>query len=175
MHIEASGIGGETAVQTLERLEREVVRLRPDLVVWQVGTNDALADVGEDVFRSLVERGISVATAHGADLVLLDQQFYPTIRKKDRYERFVAIVQEVGMHKKTCVFSRYKLMKAWGDQSIDELKAMLAADGFHMSDRGHACMARLLANEIVATARRVKPPMTADAAPHAPALPPLPR
>ncbi|MDJ1158642.1 SGNH/GDSL hydrolase family protein [Chelatococcus sp. SYSU_G07232] len=85
--IGASCVGGETAAQTLERLEREVARLKPDLVVWQVGTNDALADVGEDVFRTLVERGIAAATAHGADLVLLDQQFYPTIRRNGLFER----------------------------------------------------------------------------------------
>jgi hypothetical protein len=31
---------------------------------------------------------------------------------------------------------------------------MLASDGFHMSDRGHACMARILADEIVKAASR---------------------
>ena len=157
----ASGIGGETAVQTLARLQKEVVALKPDLVIWQVGTNDALATVGEDNFRALVERGIAATTAAGADLILLDQQFFPAIRDPARYERFVKIVTDIGLKTKTCVFSRYALMKAWGHQSATVLQAMLARDGFHMSDRGHACMARLLGREILRAARQGMKPVAA--------------
>ncbi|CAH1666317.1 MULTISPECIES: SGNH/GDSL hydrolase family protein [unclassified Chelatococcus] len=157
MHV--SGIGGETAVQTLARLEKQVAELKPDLVIWQVGTNDALTSVGEDVFRNLVERGIAAATAADADLILLDQQFFPTISDKQRYERFVNLVTEVGLKTKTCVFSRYALMKGWGDQSAVALQAMLSSDGFHMSDRGHACMARLLGREILRAAREGDKPV----------------
>ncbi|MBS7704324.1 SGNH/GDSL hydrolase family protein [Chelatococcus asaccharovorans] len=161
MHV--SGVGGETAVQTLARLEREAAALKPDLVIWQVGTNDALSSVGEDAFRDLVERGIAAATAAGADLILLDQQFFPTIKDKQRYERFVSLVTDIGLKTKTCVFSRYALMKAWGDQSAVALQAMLSSDGFHMSDRGHACMARLLGREILRAARENgKPVALAD-------------
>jgi acyl-CoA thioesterase I len=147
--VTVSGVGGETAVQTISRLEREVADSKPDLVIWQVGTNDALSDVREDDFRSLVERGIAATTAAGADLILLDQQFFPSLRRKARYERFVQIVTDAGMKKRACVFGRYALMKEWGEESNDTLKAMLSGDGFHMSDRGHACMARILADEIV--------------------------
>ncbi|CAH1657640.1 Lysophospholipase L1-like esterase [Hyphomicrobiales bacterium] len=157
MHV--SGIGGETAVQTLARLEKEVSALKPDLVIWQVGTNDALTSVGEDVFRDLVERGIAAATAANADLILLDQQFFPSISDKQRYERFVNLVTEIGLKTKTCVFSRYALMKGWGDQSAVALQAMLSSDGFHMSDRGHACMARLLGREILRAARESDKPV----------------
>jgi acyl-CoA thioesterase I len=157
--ITVSGVGGETASKTVARLEVEVGRVQPDLVIWQVGTNDALADIGEDDFRALVERGVAATTAIGADLVLLDQQFYPSIRRKDRYERFVAIVRDVGLKKRACVFGRYALMKAWGEQSDERLQAMLSKDGFHMSDRGHACMARILADEIVTAA--TKPDLSA--------------
>lgn len=157
MHV--SGIGGETAVQTLARLEKEVAAIQPDLVIWQVGTNDALSAVGEDAFRTLVERGIAAASAAKADLILLDQQFFPTISDKQRYERFVNLVNDIGMKTKTCVFSRYVLMKAWGDQSTAVLQAMLSSDGFHMSDRGHACMARLLGREILRAARDTSKPV----------------
>jgi lysophospholipase L1-like esterase len=36
------GIGGEVVSDNLNRLDRDALALRPDLVVWQVGTNDAL-------------------------------------------------------------------------------------------------------------------------------------
>lgn len=147
MHV--SGVGGETAVQTLARLERELKAHHPDLVIWQVGTNDALSDVGEETFRTLLDRGIMAVEGAQADLILMNQQFFPSIRHKSRYEKFVRMVEEAGLRKRACVFNRYALMQQWGETSADTLKAMLSTDQFHMSDRGYACMARVLADEIV--------------------------
>ncbi len=150
----ASGIGGETAMEAMFRLQTEIDRWQPDLVVWQVGTNDALADVAENDFRAVIERGVGAAGMAGADLVLVDPQFFPAIDRPERYERFVAIVAEVGQRNKVAVLGRYALMKAWAAQSDAMLRAMLAADAFHMSDRGHACLARALGDEIVNAAMR---------------------
>lgn len=150
MHV--SGVGGETAIQTLARLEHELAAHKPDLVIWQVGTNDALSDVGEETFRSLLDRGIAAVNATQADLVLMNQQFFPSIRHKARYERFVRMVEEAGLKRRACVFNRYALMRQWGESSADTLRAMLSSDEFHMSDRGYSCMARVLADEIVRAA-----------------------
>ena len=45
----ARGVPGEVGLGACTRMKREVADVRPDLVVWQVGTNDAMAraDVGE--------------------------------------------------------------------------------------------------------------------------------
>ncbi|GGG33681.1 SGNH/GDSL hydrolase family protein [Chelatococcus composti] len=152
MHV--SGVSGETAAQTLARLEQQLAIVRPDLVLWQVGTNDALTDMHEDAFRQLVERGVASVLATGADLVLIDQQFYPTISRPARYERFVSIIDDVGARLKACVFSRYGLMKTWALRAPGGLRPMLAADGFHMSDQGYACLAASLAQEILNAARK---------------------
>ncbi|HSH79449.1 MAG TPA: SGNH/GDSL hydrolase family protein, partial [Herpetosiphonaceae bacterium] len=39
------GVSGELATATAERLRKELGVEQPDLVLWQVGTNDALAKV----------------------------------------------------------------------------------------------------------------------------------
>ena len=150
----ASGVGGETAIETLARLVGQIASLQPQLVIWQVGTNDALSEGGEEQFRSLVERGAEAVVNSGADLVLLNQQFFPGITKKERYERFVEIVREVGQRWQASVFGRYELMKEWADASGQGFRAMLADDAFHMSDQGHACLARILSDEIVDAAQR---------------------
>jgi acyl-CoA thioesterase I len=154
VRVVVSGVGGETADQTLARLVSQIAALRPHLVIWQVGTNDALSEGGEDRFRSLVERGVAAVVNTGADLVLLNQQFFPGITKKERYERFVEIVREVGLRQHASVFGRYELMKEWADTSNAGFRAMLADDAFHMSDQGYACLARILSDEIVDAAQR---------------------
>ena len=97
---------------------------------------------------------IEAAVNSGADLVLLNQQFFPGIAKKERYERFVDIVREVGLRQHASVFGRYELMKEWADASNTGFRAMLADDAFHMSDQGYACLGRILSDEVVDAAQR---------------------
>lgn len=143
-----AGRGGETAIQTVERLEAVLKAQSFDLVIWQVGTNDAVTGVDEAQFRALLERGVSAAEGAGTPIILLDQQYFPTIKDLARYERFVGAVGAVGDKRRVSVFSRYALMKGWNSHSPNELRAMLAADGFHMGDRGYDCLADSMADAI---------------------------
>jgi acyl-CoA thioesterase-1 len=45
------GRSGEEAQGAADRMKREVEEAKPDLVVWQVGTNDALRQVSLDYFK----------------------------------------------------------------------------------------------------------------------------
>ncbi|MGO4570521.1 SGNH/GDSL hydrolase family protein [Microvirga sp. 2TAF3] len=144
-----AGIGGETATRTVERLEAALTADSYDLVIWQVGTNDAVSGVvTEESFRNLLERGITAARSAHTDIILLDPQYFPTIRDPARYEKFVQTVGDVGDERKVSVFSRYAMMKDWGSHSIDDLRAMLSADNFHMGDKGYDCLASRVAEEI---------------------------
>ncbi|MFE1601912.1 SGNH/GDSL hydrolase family protein [Methylobacterium sp. ID0610] len=168
-----AGIGGETASQTLARLERALTGPeKPDLVLWQVGTNDAITGGDEAAFRAMVERGIALVRAAGIDLVLIDQQYFPGIPDHARYERFVGIVAAVAMQARVPVFSRYALMKDWNSQDPALLLSMLSGDRFHMSDRGYDCLAEALSRGIVRaslpaaqTVARAKRPAVSDALP----------
>lgn len=151
--VENAGIGGETAEQTLQRLAVLVTARRYDLVVWQVGTNDALRGEDEGVFRKRIETGVQLVKDSGADLVLMDQQDFPTIRDRSTYERYVAAIAEVASQMNVPVFSRYRLMKTWASRGDDQLLATLASDRFHMNDTGYACVARVLAADLAAMAR----------------------
>lgn len=149
-----AGVSGEVASSTVDRLEAMLASDRPDLVIWQVGTNDAVRGEGEEGFRAVLDRGITAAARAGVELVLLDQQYFPSVRDPARYERFVRIVAEVGASRGVSVFSRYALMRGWAERSPAEVSASLAQDGFHMSDRGYACLAAVLAEQLDRTARR---------------------
>ncbi|GJD51804.1 hypothetical protein OPKNFCMD_4563 [Methylobacterium crusticola] len=148
-----AGIGGETADQTLLRLEAALRQAdKPDLVIWQVGTNDAVTGGDEARFRGLLEHGVALVRGAGIDLILLDQQFYPAIPDRARYERYVGLVASVAAAARVPVFSRYALMREWGRQDPTVLSGMLAQDGFHMGDRGYDCLAQALGQGIVRAA-----------------------
>lgn len=144
-----AGIGGETADQTLLRFERALAApAKPDLIIWQVGTNDAVRGSDEGAFRRVLERGMQLAAAADVSLVLIDQQFFPSAREPVRYERYVAILAEVAKAHGVPVFSRFALMRAWNTHDAGLLKTMLSGDSFHMSDRGYACLAGSLSDAI---------------------------
>lgn len=156
-----AGVGGETIGRTYERLLLELERFRPDLVVWQVGTNDALtADLREETFKATLRAGLQAIQSTGADIVVLDQQYFKTVRDPARYERFVAAVEDIAADEKLCLFPRYRLMKAWAVESSGHLESMLASDGFHMNDNGYACVADLLARQIAGIVGDIVAPQT---------------
>lgn len=152
-----AGKGGETANQTIGRLKEILVESKPDFVIWQVGTNDAVKGIDEVAFRALLEQGVTTVEKAGVEMMLLDQQFFPTIKDLAQYERFVATVRDVAEEHKISLFSRYAMMKQWNSGSSDDLRSMLATDGFHMGDRGYDCLAGRLSDEIeTMVARSVK-------------------
>ncbi len=140
-----AGVGGELAAKTLSRLLNALKSGWARLVIWQVGTNDAITGVDEGVFRATLEKGIAAARAAGVPLLLMDPQFTQKTRDEARYERFVAIIDQIGARNHVPVLSRFAMMKRWGAKSA---LALLSGDGLHMNDRGYRCVAHALAEAI---------------------------
>jgi len=143
-----AGVNGETADATMARLEERITAEKFDLVVWQVGTNDAVKGADEQAFRAFVEVGVKLVKSKQMDIVLLDPQFFPGVKDPARYERYVNIIAAVGEETGTPVMSRYQLMKDWAEKNPGEITAMLSGDGFHMSDRGYTCLANAMASAV---------------------------
>jgi acyl-CoA thioesterase I len=143
--VKNAGIGGELAAKTLERLKGALKSGWAKLVIWQVGTNDAVAGVDEALFRATVESGIAAVRTAGIPLVLIDPQF--TLKNPDpaRYERFVKIVHDIAAADRVPVLGRYSMMKRWGSKNASALAALMSGDGFHMNDLGYRCLAHSLA------------------------------
>jgi acyl-CoA thioesterase I len=146
--VKNAGVGGELAAKTLERLKSTLKSGWARLVIWQVGTNDAIVGVDETVFRATVQAGVAAARAAGIPLVLVDPQF--TLRSPDpkRYERFVNMVDDIGTANRVPVLSRYASMKRFAAKSASSIQSLLSRDGLHMNDLGYRCLAHALADAI---------------------------
>jgi acyl-CoA thioesterase-1 len=143
--VKNAGVGGELAAKTLQRLLVALKTGSARLVIWQVGTNDAIVGVDEALFRVTVEKGVAAARAAGVQLLLMDPQFTAKSQDEARFERFVAIVDETGARDRVPVLSRFALMKRWGAKGA---LALLSGDGLHMNDRGYQCIAHAIAEAI---------------------------
>ena len=146
--VKNAGVGGELAAKTLVRLKNALKSGWARLVIWQVGTNDALGGVDEALFRGTVQAGIAAARAAGVPMMLIGPQF--TLKSPDpvRYERFVKMIDEIGAVDHVPVLSRYAFMKSWRAKGAKAVGLLLSGDGLHMSDLGYRCLAHALAEAI---------------------------
>ncbi|AMJ63263.1 SGNH/GDSL hydrolase family protein [Bosea sp. PAMC 26642] len=154
-----AGIGGETAPQTLTRLKQAMAERRYDLVIWQVGTNDAVQGGDLDAFRAMIAEGIAMVKQAGPSLAILDPQFFPGIREPARYRHYVDTIAEVARSQSVPVFTRYDAMLEWHRGDAVAFKAALSTDGFHMSDAGYDCLARDMAASLVGMSTAARPVM----------------
>ena len=142
------GISGERAVDMLARFDESVSAERPDLVLWQVGTNAVLRGYEHSKSIFLIRDGIRRMKAIGADVVLIDPQFAPKVIAKPEIEDMVDLISSAAAQEKVGVFHRFALMRHWHDIDGMPFEAFLSPDGLHMNDWSYNCFANALADAI---------------------------
>jgi len=141
------GQSGEMAQGAADRMKREVEETRPDLVVWQVGTNDALRHVSIDSFKTCLKTTLAWLAENKIDVVLIDPQYGDALTKDEYYEQVVTAVAEVAREARVLLVDRFEAMRELQRERGDLF--YLSADQLHLNDRGHRCMAEQLARAIV--------------------------
>ena len=76
------GVNGEEIGDMLKRFDSAVVAAKPDLVLWQLGTNSVIRDHKLADHDSSIRDGLKKIRAIGADVVLIDPQFAPKVIAK---------------------------------------------------------------------------------------------
>lgn len=135
----------------ISRIDDDVLRYKPDLLIWQIGTNDVvwrgIADNAKDMLAEAVKRIRAAKT----DIVLLDLQYAPLVTLTSRYERMERLITDVAAEQRVGHFPRFLLMKRAIDAGVTGL---VSWDGLHNSSEGYACVGVALARMIDAAARQ---------------------
>ncbi|MFL6816186.1 MAG: SGNH/GDSL hydrolase family protein [Bradyrhizobium sp.] len=152
------GKGGEDAPEMMKRLQTEVIDMKPDLVIWQVGTNAVLRNLDPGDTAKLVEDGISrIQAAGGTDVVLVDPQYSPAVNQRaESAGKMVKLLGKVAELRHVGIFPRFEVMRDWHEKQAIPIDNFVIADGLHMTDWGYACFAQLLGDEIIKSVGQVK-------------------
>ena len=151
------GEGGEDAPEMMKRLQTSVLDLKPDLVIWQVGTNAVLRNLDPSETAKLVEDGIARIQAAGADIVLVDPQYSPAVNAKaESAGKIVQLLGKVAALRHVGFFPRFEVMREWHENQSMPFDSFVIADGLHMNDWGYACFAQLLGDDIIKSVGQVK-------------------
>jgi hypothetical protein len=148
------GVGGEEVAEMVARFEKTVITERPDLVLWQVGTNALLRNHRLRPAVTLIREGLAKLKASGADVVLIDPQFAPKVLKKNDSERMVALIATAAKEANVDLFRRFALMRRWREVEDIPFNAFLSPDELHMNDWSYHCVASYLASAIAEAVNR---------------------
>jgi acyl-CoA thioesterase I len=143
------GIGGEDAEDMIRRLPG-VLAEKPDLVIWQTGTNDPLRGLPLERFVALTRQGIATMRQAGLDVMLMEPQDCPVFSAKPGALQYRDAVRALGAELGVPVIRRYDLMDRWLAAALLTRAQIQSPDGLHMSDAGYALLARAVASAIVA-------------------------
>lgn len=155
------GVGGDNAPAMMQRLERDVLSSRPDLVIWQTGSNDPMSGISVEQFEAETRRGVGLMRAAGADVILMEPQRCPALERIPGALAYRDVVRKLGGELQVPVVRRYDLMNRWIRDGELTGNQVLSADGLHMADAGYAKLAYAVAAEILGNVTRSQTPRTA--------------
>jgi acyl-CoA thioesterase I len=141
----------DTIPGNVRRLQADVLRHKPDLVVWQLGTNDVVWRGIVENAKELVIAGVRQLKAGKVDVVLMDLQYAPIVRVLPRHSRMQTIIADVAREESVGLFPRFLLMKRAIDAGVT---GIVSWDSLHKSAAGHNCIGRALGQMIVVAAGR---------------------
>jgi hypothetical protein len=157
------GVNGDEAEQMLARFDEAVAADKPDLILWQVGSNALLRDFPLEPAGKLINQGVERMKALGADVVLIDPQFAPKVLAKVDVDNMVELIDSAAKHANVNAFHRFATMRYWRQGANIPFNVILSEDELHMNDWSYGCFAKLLARSITEASNRATLTATAVA------------
>jgi GDSL-like Lipase/Acylhydrolase family len=141
----------QTTEDMAQLLDKMLEEEKPDLLVWQGGTVDAIRGVDPDRFRATLDESVNTVRAVGSDVVLMNMQYSPRTETLIAVSPFADNMRWVAHHRGVPLFDRLAVMRHWSDLGTFDLSA--GARDFAMAQRVHDCIGRALAALILDAAR----------------------
>lgn len=140
------GVSGELAAATADRMRTMAAMERPTLILWQVGTNDALSRVPVDEFAETVRENLRWLKERNIDVVLVGLQYTSKANQDEHYMAIRDRLAQVAAEEAVLLVRRFAAM-----QFLEKAKGepTLVADDLHHNDLGYRCMAEHIARAMV--------------------------
>ncbi|MFM7344713.1 MAG: SGNH/GDSL hydrolase family protein [Tagaea sp.] len=139
----------ESAEQMLKRLRADVLALRPDLVIWETGTADAVRSVEIDHFAGQLEDGIAQIAAAKAETVLVTPQYARDTARLIAFQPYIDAMNHAGLRRDVLVFPRYEAMRHWIESGAMKLENVPRAEMQKTADALYDCLGRQIARVVV--------------------------
>lgn len=144
------GVSGELARDAAERMKVEVALVRADLVLWQLGTNDALARIPFEEFKESVREALRWLRKHNIDVVLVGQRYARGMTADKHYQGIRDILRSVAEEQRVLRIGRYEAAQVIEQSRRQELGGQ-APNDFLMTEAGYACLSEYVARAVTSS------------------------
>jgi hypothetical protein len=142
------GVPRQTARQMIDRFPTEASKDKPALIIWEVGTSDAVRGVDIDDFTAALQAGIDLAKNQAIDLMLVDMQFSRRTTTVIDFDRYLDTIRRVGEVNGVHVFPRFALMRNWSDENVFDYEDVPESERARLAAQVYDCLGRALAEAI---------------------------
>jgi hypothetical protein len=140
----------ETAAMMTKRLDEEITAAKPDLVIWQTGSTDAVKRVGVSEFGDALGAGIDLIHQRDIDLLFMTPQFMPQAAAMSRFDDYVDHMEQVAQSRRVPLLKRFDIMRHWSESGAIPMDPAGKAEKLKLIDTVQACIAEQLARAIAA-------------------------
>ena len=133
---------GQTADIMRRSMKDLLVGEKPDLVIWQTGTVDAIRRVELDEFRAALDDGVEALQAGGSDVMLMNMQYSPRTESMIPVGPYVDEMRAVAQQRGVPLFDRFAIMRYWSDEGAFDFYAAGKDNG--LAQRVHDCLGRAI-------------------------------
>lgn len=143
-----AGISGNTTIDALNRIDRDVISHHPDLVTVMFGLND-MARVPLDAYRENLKMIVQRCQAAGSEVILAtpNNVITTSARPSEKLVEYCDAIREIGRELNIPVCDVYREMEAIRQHSPTQWR-LLMSDAIHPNMSGHKQVATCLAQSI---------------------------
>ena len=147
------GVARQSAAVELARFETDVFGNKPDLVIWETGTNDAVTGVDRDTFAGQLQSGIEQLRDRNIEVILMNPQFAPQTLGLVDLNPYLLAIARVAEIEDVLLFDRFELMRDWMSNGYFPLENLKPEQKGQLAAAVYNCVAERLADLIVAATR----------------------
>jgi len=148
----------DTASEMVKTLRQVLSDDKPDLVIWQTGTVDAMLGVDPDEFQKTLGSGLDVLRTGNADAVFVNMQYSPRTDSMISLGAYLDAIRFVAVQREIPLFDRLGVMKDWNEMGVFDLST--ATKKIDVAEKVHDCIGRLLGRLVVDGAMLAKTNVT---------------
>jgi hypothetical protein len=138
-------VARKTTADMVKRFDKDVLPLKPDLVIWETGTTDAVRGVDAAEFRGDLEQGIAKLRQSRAEIALMDMQYSRMTGAMINFNRYVVTMRGVADVNDIPLFPRHKIMRGWAESGMFEATERNSDARRALADKLYRCLGAAVA------------------------------
>jgi lysophospholipase L1-like esterase len=147
------GVPAATAENIARKLPALIAETRATLVIWSSGAREAASNSDIEAYIFTLQTGIAAVRRAGADVVLMDPQYAPSIARILNTAPYREALLGTASAAEVPVLKRYAMMMYWSDTGVMQFDATDHVERQRVARHLFTCLAAGLAGPIAQALR----------------------